>query len=378
MPEGTAWDNPPIGEALADQPVPTKKKRGWRKAKAPAAAVAAAGMAGVAGSAAGLADAPAESTESITGQPVTATAAPPVTNAKESTGGVDAPGPAETVAPEVGDRGPDAPATTADDEAGPQPRHTSRLFVLGVVLAVVIGGIAYLVVHGTSPSPKPAATPVSPPPSTPSDVALVASVNLRLGDLPAGWTQGSPSAPLLRLPVANSTVEAQATQTLASCLGIQPTTAAALFAGGSLPGQTSVAESPVFVDSADPGIQMRSTTTAVGTPAEAQSIAAPFENPNFAACYGQFERTVVAATVPGATAAVQVVTLAQPPGAKSFGFITTVTSPQGTQVFGQAVMVGGRLVTDLMPATNGPAIPTADFVPAYDAVSARVSTNVEK
>ena len=41
MPEGTAWDNPPIGEDLAIQPVPTKKRWGWRKAKAPAAPLAA-------------------------------------------------------------------------------------------------------------------------------------------------------------------------------------------------------------------------------------------------------------------------------------------------------------------------------------------------
>jgi hypothetical protein len=345
MPEGTAWDNPPIGEALADQPLPAKKRWGWRKAKAPLVAVA---------------------------------AAQPVTGANGSMGTVDAPSPEETAAPGPSDGGPEAPVTTADDEAEPRPRRTSRLVVLGVVLAAAIGGIAYLVVNRNNSSPKPATTPVSPPPTAPSDQPLVASVNLRLTDLPAGWTQGGPSAALLRLPIANSTVEAQATQTLSSCLGIQPTTTAGLFAGGSLPGQTAVAASPGFVDSADPGIQMRSTTTAVGTTAQAQSLAVPFENANFATCYGQFERTIVAATVPGATTAVQLVTLAQVPGVKSFGFVTTVTSSQGTQVFGQAVMVGGRLVTNLMPATNGPAIPSADFVPAYDAVSARLSTDVEK
>ena len=53
MPEGTAWDNPPIGEDLADQPVPTKKRWGWRKAKAPAAPLAAtAAMAATAATAA--------------------------------------------------------------------------------------------------------------------------------------------------------------------------------------------------------------------------------------------------------------------------------------------------------------------------------------
>jgi hypothetical protein len=77
-------------------------------------------------------------------------------------------------------------------------------------------------------------------------------------------------------------------------------------------------------------------------------------------------------------ATVQLVTLPEPSGVKTFGFITTVSSPQGTQVFGQAFILGGRLVTDLMPATNGPQIPSADFTPAYDAVSGRVSADVEK
>jgi hypothetical protein len=63
---------------------------------------------------------------------------------------------------------------------------------------------------------------------------------------------------------------------------------------------------------------------------------------------------------------------------KTFGFITTVSSPQGMQLFGQAFILGGRLVTDLMPATNGPEIPSADFTPAYDAVSGRVSADIEK
>ena len=250
---------------------------------------------------------------------------------------------------------------------------------LALVLLMVIGGIAYFAVGRKSSSPPPTTvSPPAPPATAPFDTALVSSINLQLSDLPTGWTQASPSAPLLRLPVANSAVEAQATQTLATCLGVPVATAAGLFAGGALPGQTAVAVSPNYVDGADTGIQMRSMTTALGTAAEAQSLAAPLENSAFPTCYGAFERTTVAAAIPGATAQLQIVTLTPPPGVKSFGFITTVTSAQGTQVYGQAYMVGGRLVTDLMPATNGPTIPSPDFVPAYTAVSNRIAANVEK
>jgi hypothetical protein len=243
----------------------------------------------------------------------------------------------------------------------------------------VIGGIAYaLVSRNNNSTPNPSTTsPVPPPTVAPADNTLVSSVNLRLTDLPAGWTLSNSGAPL-RPPVANSTVESQATQALASCLGVPVTTAAGLFAGGTLPGQTAVAVSSTFAETADPGIQMHSTSTSLATPAEATAYAAPFESPNFATCYGQFSRTVAAAAVPGAVATVQLVTLPQPAGVKSFGFVTTVTSPQGTQQFGQAFMIGGRLVTDLMPATNGPAIPSADFTSAYDGVSGRVSADVEK
>ena len=155
-------------------------------------------------------------------------------------------------------------------------------------------------------------------------------------------------------------------------------TAAGLFAGGALPGHTSVAVTPNYVDGADPGIQMRSMTTAFGTTAEAQSLATPFQNPSFTTCYGLFERTTIASAVPGAVTQLALVSLTAPPGMKSFGFITTVTSSQGTQVYGQAYMIGGRLVTDLLPATNGPAIPSSDFNPAYTAVSTRIASNIVK
>ncbi len=373
LPEGTAWDNPPLGEALADAPPTPKKRWSWRKAKvAPAP--------GDPGLAPPL-------PVGDTGPPPAAAAAPGVNGrgaAAPSTAPSNAPAtaPATPPAPAPAPAGasPTTPVATMVDEPGqPRQRHPGRFVALAVALVVVIGGIAYLAVGRKSSSPPPAT--VSPPaPSTtaPFDTALVASINLRLADLPSGWTEANPTAPLLRQPVATSTVEAQATQALSSCLGIPVATAAGLFAGGTLPGQSAVAVSPSYVDGSDPGIQMHSISTAVGTTVEAQTLAVPFENSAFASCYGQFERTTVAAAIPGATAQLQIVTLTAPAGVKSFGFITTVTSSQGTQVFGQAFMVGGRLVTDLMPATNGPTIPSSDFVPAYTAVSDRIATNIGK
>ncbi len=261
----------------------------------------------------------------------------------------------------------------------PRPRRNSRLVVLSVALLAVIGGIAYLVASRNSSSPSKSLAPVTPLPTTVApDTTLVNTIILRVADLPPGWAQAAPSTPLLRLPVASPTAEAQATRTLSSCLNLPVAATTGLFAGGALPGQTATSTSPTFVQTADTGIQMHSTTTALGTASEAQSFAVPFENPDFIPCYGQFERTVAAAAVPGAIASVQAVTLPPPAGVKSFGFITTVTSSQGTQLYGQAFLIGGRLVTDVMPATNGPEIPSSDFASAYDAIGARMSASLQK
>ena len=370
LPEGTAWDDPPLGEALADAPPAPKKRWGWRKTKVAAAP----GPPGLA---------PPPPVEDTGMAPAAAAGANGRATAASSAASSAAPTSAPASEPDTsGSAGaaPTTPVTALVDESDqPPPWRLGRFVAIAVALVAVIGGITYLAAGRQSSPPTPATvSPPAPPTSVPFDNALVASINLRLADLPSGWTEASPSAPLLHLPVANSTVEAQAIQALSTCLGVPVPTAAGLFAGGPLPGHTAVALSPNYVDGIHPGIQMRSMTTAVGSPAEAQSLAAPFENPAFAGCYGQFARTTAAAAIPGAVAAVQLVTLSPPAGVKSYGFITTVTSSQGTQVFGQAYMVGGRLVTDLMPATNGPSIPSSDFVPAYTAVSNRISTNIEK
>ncbi len=143
----------------------------------------------------------------------------------------------------------------------------------------MIGGIAYAAepqrkLDAQSGDDRLVGSDPGPDRALPWDNALVSSVNLQLADLPAGWTPSNSAAPL-RLPAANSTVESQATQALASCLGVPVTTAAGLFAGGTLPGQTAVAVSPTFSETADPGIQMHSMSTAMATPARQRPTPRP-------------------------------------------------------------------------------------------------------
>ncbi len=407
MAPGTEWDNPPLGDELAGEGSP-KKRWGRRKAKAAlagggaesgaaatGAAVSGAAMAGTAAPAAPAAASESPTTTSPSQGPGTGTGtaaspspaaeAPP--DAPMSGAGGPAQAPRAAEATQRRDYGPGGARTTTENAvaeptgsepaAEGRPRRT-RLLALGVALLAVIGAIAYLAVSRSNTSSQSTSPAVPPSAARAADGAMVASINLRLADLPPGWMASSPSTPPLHLPLASPATEAQAAQTLSACLGVPLATAHGLFAGGPLPGQTAVALSQTFVQGVEPGIQMHSMTTSVASPAQAQADAAVFENPDFVACYGQFERTVAAASIPGATASVQSVTLQPPTGAKSFGYITTVTSPQGTGVFGQAFMIGGRIVTDLMPATNGPQIPSADFTLAYDAIGGRISADVSK
>jgi hypothetical protein len=141
-----------------------------------------------------------------------------------------------------------------------------------------------------------------------------------------------------------------------------------------VPGQTAAVRSPSFQEAADPGIQMVSHSTVVQTAGDAQSLTAPFLNPNFATCFGQFQSSLVTSAVPGSTAQVQTVQLPAPAGVKAFGYLTTYTIPNlGSEVVGQAIMIGGRVETILEPSTNGPAVPSGPFVSAYDAVVGRLA-----
>jgi hypothetical protein len=251
--------------------------------------------------------------------------------------------------------------------------------VLVVLLVLVIGGIAYFVFkpknNTTANTPAPLPTASSAPVA--ADTALATSINLRLTDLPAGWALSTATGQVARPPVPPAAAQVQANRTLAACVGADYPVVAGLFGGSILPGQTDSVRSPTFQSGANPNIQMFSTTTVLGSVGQAQALDVPFANPNFITCFGQYQTALVSAAVPGASAAVQSVTLAAPAGVKAFGYVTMLTIPnQANQVIGEAFMVGGRIETRLEPTTNGPAVPSTDFYPAYNAVVARIAAAV--
>jgi hypothetical protein len=246
------------------------------------------------------------------------------------------------------------------------------LLVVLLVVVIVGGGIYYWKNHNnntTTPSVTP--TPVA---TSAADIALAGTINLRLTDLPAGWTRGVTAGQVPRPPVAPVAAQVKAGQAMASCTGQSFAVVSGLFGGTLLPGAGAKVTSPTFASGTDPGIQMFSTTTVMSSAAEAQALAAPFAATNFATCFGQYQSALVAAAVPGATAAVQTVALTAPVGVQSFGYLTTYTIPgQGTQVVGEAFMLGRSTETRLEPSTDGQAVPSTAFGPAYANVVGRVA-----
>lgn len=303
---------------------------------------------------------------SATAAPVVATAAPLVaTPVDESDGGAPPGAPGEESGLE-----PDG-----QPEGQPRTRNTRTVLVLLVVLILVIGGIVYFATKpkttnatATTAGPTPSSSPVA------ADTALATSINLRLSDLPAGWSASSIAGQVSRPPVTPAAAQVQANRQMASCVGVDYSTAAGLFGGSVLPGQTDSVRSPRFQSGTNPNIQMYSTTTILSTPAQAQALTVPFGSPNFATCFGAYQTALVSAAVPGATAQIVEVSLAAPTGVKAFGYLTALTIPnQANQVIGEAFMVGGRIETRLEPTTDGPAIPSAAFNPAFDAVVGRIA-----
>ena len=264
-------------------------------------------------------------------------------------------------------------APSGSSAKGGRNNRTAVLLLVILLVVVVAGGAIYYVKKHNNSS-TPSATPTTAAGGVSADVALAGSINLRLGDLPAGWTRAAVAAEAERPPAAPPAAQAKAVQAMASCLGQPATVASGLFGGGALPGQQTAVRSPTFASGADPNIQMFSSTAVLGTAAEAEAAASAFAAPTFGTCYAQFQSATIAATVPGATASVQTVTLTAPAGVKSYGYVTTFTIPgQGTEVVGEAYMLGNTTVTRLQPSTNGPAIPGGAFTPAYNAVVARVA-----
>jgi hypothetical protein len=345
--------DPTTGEALWDQveapsDSPPKRATGWRRG-AKAGAIGAAGAAGAAG-AVGVA---------TTSGPELGTS------------------PAEGGPPDTPDRRV-APAATGDTQA---PRRNRPLItVLVIVLVVVLGGIAYFAVKRNHNSPTTTATTAvtSPSPAV-AAAALAASVNLRIGDLPTGWGRAPALGQIPTPPVAPVPAQAQANQALAGCLGVSYQTVAGLFDNATLPGQTGAARSPTFQSGSNPNVLMYSLATVLGSTAQVQTLGVPFANPNFATCFGQYQSSLAAAAVPGATASVQSVALTAPAGVTAYGYLTTLTIPnQAGIVVGEAFLLGGRIETLLEPATNGSSVPSSDFTSAFDAVTTRMAAAVNQ
>ena len=268
----------------------------------------------------------------------------------------------------------DAPGAADIVFASTGAKSSRRSVVLLVVLLVVVVavGAGYFISKKNNTTTAPP-VPVS---GATTATALAASINLRLTDLPAGWTQSPPAQAVVRPPVAPAAAQAAATNAMASCLSSSFAVVSGLFAAGSLPGQTSLVQSPMFQSAAGSSFQMASRTTALASPGQVQALDAVFTNPKFASCYQQYETSLVQAAAPGATASVQPVTLTSPTGVQSYGMVTTYTVPNaGTEVVGDAYLLGGRVVSVIQPSTNGAAIPASVFAPAYNAVASRVAAS---
>ncbi len=267
---------------------------------------------------------------------------------------------------------------SAAPEEQPRRRNSRLLPLLLVALVVVVAAIGYFV-YKRHQNANTTATTVAVVPATTAATALATSVNLRQTDLPSGWAPSTAAGQPVRPPVAPVAAQAQASRTLAQCLGSTPSTVSGLFAGTVLPGQSGTATSPSFQSPTDPTVAMHSVTRVMTSAAEAEALAVPFSNGSFVACYTAYQSSVVSAAVPGATAAVQSVPLTAPSGVQSFGYLTTLTIPnQGTEVIGQAFIVGGRIESTLEPTTGGAPVPTDAFTPAYNAIAGRVALDVGK
>jgi hypothetical protein len=372
-----AW-KPPIdpatGEVVWDATPPADKPpakgRSWRKgaksgAVAAAGAASAAAMADRASSDAAPAPAPAPSTPAASPAPA----------------GLDL-----GTSPFAGDPPPTVtpPGSVVAATGGRPPKakrsNRSTVGVLVVVLVIVLAAIGYFAYKKSNDNSTTTTAATVPPPSPAAAATVLAAyINLRISDLPPGWSAAPSTGQPARPPVAPAAIQARANQALAGCLGRSGQAVAGLFAGATLPGQVGAAKSPTFQTGADPDVTMYSTSAVLVSTAAVQALAVPFTNASFTTCYGQYQTSLAAAVVPGATAQVQPVTLDAPAGVKAYGYLTTLTLPnQGSEVVGQAFLLGGRIVTLLEPSTNGPSIPSAPFTSAFNAVAGRMAASVDK
>ncbi len=293
------------------------------------------------------------------------------------TGAAQSPDPRAATDPSAAVDG-SAPLSPLPPEGGAPPDNRRTLVLLAVLLVVVIGAGVFFLVHrssgSTTTTPATSVTPVTT--GAAADRALAASINLRLSDLPAGWTvtRGASTSTPTTTPTIKS-AQTQAVAAFAGCLGMPVSTISQLFGDTPQADVTATASSPVFASPGDPNIQMQSSTNVVKTPADAVADSTPFTKANFVPCFQQFETAAAASTAaPGTTAQVVSVPLTPPAGGQAFGYLTTLTIPgHGTEIVGSAFIVGGRIEATLQPTTNGPAVPSAAFTSAYNAMVGRVA-----
>ena len=260
--------------------------------------------------------------------------------------------------------------------AGKKSNRTSLLLLVGILVVALVGGGAYVLSKKNSTTSTPPSAPAGPSPASAAaaDTALAGAINLRLADLPTGWSAAAPAQAVVRPPVAPAAAQIAASATMGSCLGTSSAVVSGLFGTGSLPGQTSLVQSPTFQSAAGTSFEMGSRTATLTSAGQVQALDALFTNPKFDLCYQQYQTALVTAAVPGSTVQVQPVTLTAPAGVQSYGVVTTYTVPtSGTEVVGDAFLLGGRIVTSLQPTTSGASIPGPVFTPAYAAVAARVA-----
>ena len=345
---------------------PAKKSRKERKAEAAAAAAAAAAVAVVAAPEAAVPPAPTEASAPSPQEAAPVTAPADLGDQPDLLGfGQPAPADAEPLSP--------LPTEGAEGAKKETNKRTLGLLIALLVVILAAGGL-YLANRNSNSTTTSTTTATTATTGTTSpnvqDKALAASINLRLADLPAGWTVASGSS------AANQAPSEASVATFASCLGLPTATVDQLFGEATQSDVSATAASPVFAAPADPTILMQSHTNVVQTAADVTADAAPYARPNFVTCYQSFQSSNAPAGAAGATAQVTQVSLAAPAGVSAYGYLTTFTIPgQGTKVVGDAFIFGGRIEATLSPSTSGEPVPSAAFSSAYSAMVARVAAH---
>ena len=363
------WDGSPGPAAgIAVEEVPVKRKSFHRKPKPAAPTEAAAAETAVGAAAPGVIEA-----EGVTAPEAPSGSAPWGDQPWGEPGG-DLSGTPSDGSGAGSPLDPFVVATAPLEEKPAAKSNRTTLLLLGaLVVVVVVAGAIYLVKKHNSNNAATTTTVAPAPSGAAADLTLAGTINLRLTDLPAGWTRGTAVASV-RPPAPSATARASAQQALATCLGQPVAAVSGLLGPTPAAGQTASATSPTYVSSTVPGLQMFSTTSVLANAADAKALTAPLAAPTFLTCYGQYESALVSAAVPGSTAQVTAVTLTAPAPVTSYGYLITYTIPgQGTEVVGQAFIIGGRTATVLEPSTTGSSIPSADFNPPYTAVVGRVA-----